>query len=201
MSNYPAKMAVVMPDFITVHGDQQSGDRSCFVYLNAFCLLKVERMGRGFSFKEIRRIDETGCSSVALLNALASQLDDDTTIAGHRLDKGIASMVQVPRDDLNEANCKPALLRLKAALANDVQDAHWYDRDRHRSLEDLARDYDLPAEWHRKDRQANPNMMERELSAKAQSVWLAVAHEWLTTDELRRAIADYDQWRTAHAIV
>lgn len=199
--SYPAKIAVIMPDFIIVDGDQQSRDSSRFVYLNAFCVLQVERMGRGFTFEEIRRVDENGCSGVDLLNALASALNEDTTIAGYRLDKVVASLVQVPRDDLNEANCKAALLRLKAALANDVQDADWYSRDRRRSLEDLARDYDLPAEWHRKTRQANPNMLERELSAKAQAVWLAIAHEWLTTDELRRATADYDQWRTAHAIV
>lgn len=199
--SYPAKMAIVMPDFIIVDGDQQSGDPSCFVYLTAFCLLRVQRMGRGFTFEEIRGVDENGCSGVDLLNALASGLDDDSSIAGYRLDKIVASLVQVPRDDLNEANCKPALLRLKAALANDVHDADWYSRDRHRSLEDLARDYDLPAEWHRKSRQANPNMLERELSAKAQAVWLAIAHEWLTPDELRRAMADYDQWRTANAIV
>ncbi len=170
-------------------------------YLNAFAILKVERMGRGFKFEEVRQLDQSGTASVDLLGELTSELDSDTTLAGHRLDRVIDAMVRVPCKDQREADCKPALLRLQAALGNEVQDASWYDRDRHRSLEDLAHDYDLPAEWHRKDRQANPNMMERELSAKAQTVWLAIAHEWLTTDELRRAIADYDQWRTAHAIV
>lgn len=91
-------------------------------------------------------------------------------------------------------------LHLSNGLANEVQDAAWFDRDRYRSLEDLARDYDLPAEWHRATRQGNPNMLERELSAKAQSVWLSIAHELLPMDELRRATADYDQWRTANAI-
>lgn len=200
MSNYPAKMAVVVPDFVIVDGDQQSGDPPRYVYLNAFAILKIERMGRGFQFDEVRQVDETGNAGCDLLNALAAELEPDASLAGYRLDKVVASLVQVPRDDLNEVSCKPALLRLQAALANDVQDAFWYDGDRHRSLKDLARDYDLPAEWGRRDRQFNPNMLERELSAKAQSVWLAIAHEWLTPDELRRANADYDQWRTAHAI-
>ena len=64
----------------------------------------------------------------------------------------------------------------------------------------MASEYDLPAEWHRPQGGRNLNMLERELSAKAQSVWLSIAHEWLTTADLRRAMADYDQWRTAQSI-
>lgn len=200
MSNYPSKLAVVIPDVVTVEGDQSRGNPRRFVLLNAFAILKVERLGRGFKFEEARQLDETGTRGVDLFLDLANHLDDDTSLAGYRLDQVIASLVQVPCDDPRDAACKPALLRLKAALANEVQDAHWFDRDRHRSLEDLAGDYDLPAEWHRKTRQGNPNRLERELSAKAQSVWLAIAHELLPMDELRRATADYDQWRTANAI-
>ena len=200
MSNYPPKLAVVIPDFVTVKGDQSQGDPCRFVLLNAFAILSVERLGRGFKFEEVRQVDETGTRGVDLLMDLSAQLDADTSLAGYRLDQVIGSLVQVPCGDPRDAECKPALLRLKAALANEVQDAAWFDRDRYRSLEDLARDYDLPAEWHRATRQGNSKMLERELSAKAQSVWLSIAHELLPMEELRRATADYDQWRTADAI-
>lgn len=200
MSNYPAKMAVVIADFVKIDGDQQSGDPSRFVFLNAFSILTVERRGRGFHFDELRQIDESGNGGAELLLALADAVDDETSLAGYRIDELVGSLIRVPCGDLRDAQCKPALLKLKAALGNEVQDAFWYDRERHRSLEDLASDYDLPAEWHRQGRQVNLNMLERELSAKAQSVWLSIANELLTTDELRRANADYDQWRTSSAI-
>lgn len=200
MSIYPAKLAVVTPDFVIVDGDKRSGDPRQFVFLNAFSMFKVERRGRGFHFGEVRQVDETQTGGADLLMALAAELDEDTSLAGYRLDRVVTSLVQVPCDDPRDAECKPALLRLQAALSNDVQDAHWYNRDRHRSLEDIARDYDLPTEWHRKNRQTNLNMLERELSARAQATWLAIANELLTMNELRRATADYDQWRTANAI-
>ena len=93
---------------------------------------------------------------------LAAEIDADTSLAGYRLDRMVDSLVRVPCGDVRDADCKPALLKLQAALANEVQDAFWYDR--HRSLEDFARDFDLPAEWHRKSRQVNPNMLEREVN-------------------------------------
>ena len=108
--------------------------------------------------------------------------------------------MRVPRDDPHDAKAKPSLQRLRTALANDVHDVAWHNRDSHRSLEQLAADFDLPAEWHRPTRQVNRCMLERELSARAQSVWLSVAHECLNPDELRRAMADYDHWRTASSI-
>ena len=200
MSIYPAKMAVVVPNFVIVDDDLPKANPTKLVFLDAFAILKVERMGRGFKFEEFRNLDETGTQSANLLNDLASHLDPDTTLAGHRLDRMIDALIRVPCGDPNEGNCKPALLRLQAALTNEVQDAHWWDRDRHRSLEVLASEYALPAEWHRPDRQCVPNKLEQELSAKAQSIWLSIAHEWLTKTELCRATADYDQWRTAHSI-
>ncbi|MEG3153507.1 hypothetical protein [Sphingomonas sp. RB1R13] len=200
MSNYPAKMAVVVPGFVIVDGDQQKANPTKLVYLNGFAILKVERRGRGFKFEEFRQLDETGTQSARLLKDLAFHLDPDTTLAGHRLDLMVDALIRVPCGDQNEAGCKPALLRLQAALTNEVQDAYWWDRDRHRSLEVLASEYALPAEWHRPNRQCNPNKLGQELSAKAQSIWLIIAHEWLTKTELCRATADYDQWRTAHSI-
>jgi hypothetical protein len=68
-------------------------------------------------------------------------------------------------------------------------------------LEQLASDYALPADWHDLNRQLNPCVLERALSAKAQSVWLLIAHEWLSAEDLRRAMADYDHWRTLSSIV
>ncbi len=91
--------------------------------------------------------------------------------------------------------------RLQAALRNEVQDVDWLTGDGLRELDDLSRQYDLPAEWYQPGRQAKPNMLERQLSARAQTIWLVIARELLDLAERRRAYADYDQWRTAHAIV
>ena len=201
MSNYPAKMAVLASNFVVTDGEADSTNPTGYVFLDAFAVLKVERRGRGFHFDEVRQVDETGSASVAVLQALTNQLDPDDSLAGYRLDQTVAALIRVPHGDPHGATAKPSLQRLQAELANDVEDAAWYDRDRNRSLEQLANDFDLPAEWHRPARQLNPCMLEREVSAKAQSVWLSIAHKWLSPIDLRRATADYDQWRTLNSIV
>jgi hypothetical protein len=200
MSSYPAKMAVIVADVVIADGDPNSSNLRSYVFLNGFTVLKVQRQGRGFLFEEVRQVDEVGTASVQLLDALTSHLDSDASLAGYRLDRAIAALVRVPRDDPHDATAKPALQRLRASLANDVHDVAWHDLHRHRTLEQLAGDFDLPAHWHRPTRQTNPCMLERELSARAQTVWLSVAHACLSPDELRRAMADYDQWRTASSI-
>lgn len=203
MSNYPGKMAVLAPDFVTAEGDPNSSTSHGFVFLKAFSVLRIERQGRGFTFNEVRRIDETpsGNGSIALLTDLTSLLDHDASLAGYRLDRILAGLIRVPQGEPEGATGKVSLQRLKAALANEVQDAYWYDHDRHRTLTQLASDFDLPAEWHRPTRQINLRILERELSSKAQSVWLSIAHEWLSPQDLRRAMADYDHWRTLSSIV
>ena len=203
MSNYPAKMAVLAPNFVTAEGDPNSSNPQNYVFFTAYSVLKVERQGRGFTFDEFRRVDDIhpGTGSIALLTDLISHLDHDDSLAGYRLDRTIAALIRIPYGDPLGATAKAPLQRLKAALANDVQDAFWYDHDRHRTLEQLASDFDLPAEWHRPTRQMNPRILEQELSAKTQSVWLSIAHEWLSPEDLRRAMADYDHWRTLNSIV
>ena len=203
MSNYPTKIAVLAPNFVIAEGDTNSSNPHSYVFLNAYSVLKVERQGRGFSFDEVRRVDDVhpGTGSIALLTDLTSHLDHDDSLAGYRLDRTIASLIRIPYGDPLGATAKASLQRLQAALANDVQDAFWYDHDRHRTLEQLASDFDLPAEWHRTGRQMNPHILEQELSAKVQSVWLSIAHEWLSAMDLRRAMADYDHWRTLSSIV
>ncbi len=71
MSNYPAKMAAVIADIITVDGDGEGGTPAELVFLNAFAILKVDRIGRGFRFEEFRQLDETGTASAALLRAVS----------------------------------------------------------------------------------------------------------------------------------
>jgi hypothetical protein len=174
-----------------------------FVYIDAFAVLKVERQGRGFRFSEARHVSDlqVQTDSVGVLDALTSQLDPDDSLAGYRLDRIIAALIRVPDGDPRDKDALPSLQRLQAALANDVKDAEWYDHVGSHSLEQLASDYALPADWHGPNRQLNPCVLERALSAKAQSVWLLIAHEWLSAEDLRRAMADYDHWRTLSSIV
>ncbi|WP_333567620.1 hypothetical protein [Sphingorhabdus sp.] len=203
MSEYPAKMAIIAPNFVIADAKACAPDRPYFVYIDAFAVLKVERQGRGFRFSEARHVSDlqSGTDSVGVLDALTSQLDPDDSLAGYRLDRIVAGLIRVPDGEPRDEDALPSLQRLKAALANDIRDAEWYDRVGSHSLEQLASDYALPADWHSPNRQLNPCVLERELSAKAQSVWLLIAHEWLSAEDLRRAMADYDHWRTLSSIV
>lgn len=201
MTNYPAKLAVIVPDFAFVDGDNNHGAAEPLVFLNGFAVLKVARAGRGFLFEEVRQVDETSTAGVDLLDALAFELDEDTSVVGMRLDLVVDALVRVPQGDLRDEACKPALQRIRAALGNAVHDPSWLVDEGIRDLEDLSHQYELPAEWRQPGRQANPNVLERQLSARAQSIWLILARELLDLAERRRAHADYDQWRTAHAIV
>lgn len=203
MSEYPAKMAIIAPNFVFAKGDTSQPDMPLLVFIDAFAVLKVERQGRGFRFDEARFVSnfQGGTDSVGVLDALTSHIDPDDSLVGYRLDKIIAAFIRIPDGDLRDEDALPSLLRLRAALANDIKDAIWYDHIGSRSLEQLASDYALPAEWHAPHRQLNPCMLERELSAQAQSIWLLIAHEWLSAEELRRAMADYDHWRTNSSMV
>lgn len=202
MSTYPAKLAVIAPAFTIPHARSGKPIDDSYVFLHGFSVLTVERRGRGFAFAETRQIDDGAGAGddVAVLDALTAQLEADASLAGHRLDRIVAALVRVPDGDAHAADARPSFLRLKAALLNEVHDAAWHDHAGHQSLEGLAERYDLPVEWHRPNRPLDPGMLERELSAKAQCVWLAIAHAGLSPDELRRALADHDQWRTANSI-
>ena len=203
MSIYPAKMAILVPNYFRTDDDTSTSNVHNCVVLNCFVVLKVQRQGRGFQFNEVRQINElhAGTDSLAVLDDLTSHIEPDDSLAGYRLDRTVAALIRVPSCEPRGATAKASLERLHATLANDVMDVAWYDHDRKWTLQKLASDYALPAEWHCPDRQMNPAMLERELSAKAQSIWLSIAHEWLSVQDLRRALADYDVWRTQSSIV
>lgn len=195
---YPASLAVIAPQFVIAPPLECTGKQYVFFY--GFALLVVTREGRGFRFSELRAVDETGSGTISLLVALADRIDPQASLAGLALSRTIAALIRAPLDDVHEAKAKPALQKLMTILTSQVHDAAWHARDPHRSLDQLATDFDLPAEWFRPTRQLRPEFLERQLSAQAQTIWLAVAHALLPPEELRRALADYDQWRTSHSI-
>ena len=203
MSIYPAKMAILVPNYVTADDDTGTSNVHNCVFLNCFVVLKVQRHGRGFQFNEVRQINElhAGTDSLAVLDDLTSAIECDDSLAGYRLDRTIAALIRVPRGEPRGAIAKEPLQRLHAALANDVMDVAWYDHERRWTLKRLASDYALPADWDCPDRQMNLTILERELSAKAQSIWLSIAHEWLSLQDLRRALTDYDVWRTQNSII
>ena len=201
MSLYPSKLAVILPQFVIADDPIGEGRLGRFVFLNAYSLFKVERRGTRFCFEEHRRIDETATHSIDLLASLCNEIDEDCSIVGLRLDRLIGSLIRTPRGETREEEAKEPLKKLGLALANEIVDAAWCaDRPSDRTLEGMAERYDLPCEWGKPGREGNPAMLERQLSARAQGVWLAVAVELLPAADLRRALADYDAWRTAHAI-
>jgi len=157
MTNYPAKLAVIVPDFTLIDGDNNQGLAESLAFLNGFAVLKVSRAGRGFLFEEVRQVDVTPTASVDLLDALASELDDDTSVVGMRLDRVVDALIRVPQGDVRDQACKPALERIRAALCNAVHDPSWLIEDGLRDLDAVSHQYDLPAEWRQPGRQANPN--------------------------------------------
>lgn len=203
MSIYPAKMAILVPDYVTADDDTGTSNVHNCVFLNCFVVLKVQRQGRGFQFNEVRQINElhAGTDSLAVLDDLTRPIETDDSLAGYRLDRTVAALIRVPLGEPRGAIAEVPLQRLHAALANDVMDVAWYDHERKWTLKRLASDYALPADWDCRERQMNTTILERELSAKAQSIWLSIAHEWLSLQDLRRALADYDVWRTHSSIV
>lgn len=190
-----------MPSFVKADDPNGEGPSGRLVFLNGYALLKVERRGSRFCFEEYRRIDETATDGIDLMISLCNELDEDCSIVGLRLDRLIGSLIRVPRGETREEEAKQPLIKLGQALANEIVDAHWFaDRHYDRTLEGMAERHDLPCEWGKPNREANPAMLERQLSARAQGIWLAIAVELLPAADLRRALADYDAWRTGHAI-
>lgn len=153
MSEYPSKMAIIAPNFVFARADTGEANMPLLVFIDGFAVLKVERQGRGFRFEEARFVSEfeapTDC--VGVLDALTSHIDPDDSLIGYRLDSIIAALIRIPDGDLRDEDALPALRRLRAALENDIKDAIWYDHIGPRSLEQLASDYALPAEWHALD--------------------------------------------------
>lgn len=205
MPNYPTDLTVIDCDFrkVTVNNADQFSRH--LVYLRGFALLRARQSETGnLEFNEAIATDlaETGDVSLDLLTNLAEQVDPDSAIGGWQLARLVASLVRLPRDSEREQDGIRPLMRFTAALAQQPLDARWLATGKATiPLHQIAvsRGYSA-ADWGEREKDAlqlNPALVERRLSHRVRSIWVAFAQSLMAVgDDRRRAFAAFDQWES-----
>lgn len=193
---YPDTVTVIVPEFRVVIDNNPRAFSDRLVFLPAYAVLHASRHDDGhIAFRERIEVDPTGDRTITLLANLAGELESDTTLVGLGLDRQVASLVRLPRDSDREDEAKAPLMRIGLALGNPPIDVAWFDQDGGlRTLTDVAARYGLPADW-TDQHSGNPAVVRQRLSARARSIWAAVADKLLEKGEARRkAFASFDQF-------
>lgn len=195
---YPSKLTILAPQFRVVVDDNKRAFSNRLVFLPAFAMLHAIRHDNGhIAFRERVEIDPTGDRSIDLLTQIGRELDADTTLGGWRLDHQVTSLIRLPRDSDRESEGKAPLMRFGLAFASQPIDVAWFDREGGvRTLVTAAARHGLAAQW-REQQPGNPAIVRQRLSARARSVWAAIADKLLEQGEARRkAFACFDQFNS-----
>ena len=195
---YPDKLIIMIPHIVMVTDNNTQAFSSNLYLLRAFALLHATRQPNGrVEFREQIEFDLIGDQSIDMLTMLCEELGSDTTIGGLRLDRQISALIRLPRDSDREAEGKAPLLRLGLALGKKPIDVGWFDRlSGSPSLNTAANRHGLPAQWqnHQPAREA---VDARLMSARARSVWAAIAEKLFEKGEARRkAFASFDKFNS-----
>jgi len=199
---YPDKLTIIMPSFRVVIDDNKRAFSNRLVFMPAFAVLHADRHDDGrIIFRERVEIDPTGDRTIDLLARLGEELDPATTLAGWRLDRQVASLIRLPRDSDREEEGREPVVRLSLALQNHPIDVGWFDREGGvRTLGDAATHHGLAAEW-QDELSGNPAIARQRLSARARSIWAAIADRLFEQgDARRRAFASFDHFQTAQEV-
>ena len=196
---YPDRLSIVVPMFTVVNdaADTRSFSQR-LVFLRAFAILHAVRGGDAqVTFCGKVEFDPTGEHSIDLMVKLGNELEANTTLAGWRLDHMIGSLVRLPRDAEREAEGKTPLMRLKLALGSEPVEVAWFDdHGGMPTLRQVSARHTLPADWDERI-SANPALIRRRLSARACTIWAAIADRLLTVgDERRKAFASFDHFQS-----
>ncbi len=195
---YPSKLTVLAPQFRVAVDENKRAFSNRLVFLPAFAVLHAVSDDNGrIAFHERVEIDPTGDRSIDLLTKIGSEIEGDTTLGGWRLDHQVASFIRVPRDSERECEGKAPLMRFGLALARRPIDVAWFDREGGlRTLVAAAARHGLAAQW-REQQSGNPAIVRQRLSARARSLWAAIADKLLEQGEARRkAFACFDQFNS-----
>ena len=197
--NYPDKLTVIVPAFsIITDTKDQRGFSQRLVFMLAFAILHADQGADGrITFRERVEFDRSGERTIDFLKQLGDELEPDTTLAGWRLDLMVGSLIRLPRDSEREAEGRTPLVQLQFALSAEPVDVGWFDDSGGLpTLRQAAARHALEADW---DNSAcfNPTLTRRRLSARARTIWAAIADLQLEQGDARRkAFASFDQFNS-----
>ncbi|MCY7281509.1 MAG: hypothetical protein LH610_11575 [Sphingomonas bacterium] len=196
---YPKNLTIIVPAFavVTDPGDNRNFSQR-LVFMSAFAILHANQGPDGrITFRERIEFDRTGDQSIDLFKQLGDELEPDTTLAGWRLDFIVGSLIRLPRDSEREAQGKTPLMKLQFALGAEPVDVGWFDNSGGLpTLRQAAARHALAAEWD-KTACSNPTLTRQRLSARARTIWAAIADKSLETGDARRkAFASFDQFNS-----
>lgn len=196
---YPDKLLVICPHLRVVQTPFERENRTRkVVLLEAFAALRITRSARGrFSFREEYEHDQVGGQSVELLIRLCDIMDDDEpALAAFRLGDLATSLVQVPIGSTNQVRGKVALLHMRNAMMRQPIDAALLDAQGGMpTLKRAALACDLMAEWDEPGAGYNAERLRRQLTARTQSMWVAIAKDRLPANDAWQAMFDFAAWK------
>lgn len=197
--DYPGKLSIIVPAFAVVNDAMDTRNFSQrLVFMRAFAVLHAVRASDGrIAFRERIELDSAGDRSIDLFIRLGDELDADASLAGWRLDQMIGSLIRLPRDSEREAEGKTPLMQLKLALGSEPVDVAWFDdHGGMPTLRQVAARHALEGDWD-EGNSVNPALLRRRLSARARTIWAAIAERLLTVgDERRKAFASFDHFQS-----
>lgn len=201
---YPDKLLVLSPHIRTVpmpFGPSSHNRKA--VFLEAFAALRVMRDDHGrYAFHETYLHDQGGGKSTELLIQLCDLLvEDSPALAAFRIGDLATSLVQVPIGSTDQVRGKVALLHLRDAVMRQPIDAALLDdQGGMPTLNRAALVCDLMAEWDEPGAAYNPERLRRQLTARAQAMWVAIAKDRLPASEAWQAMFDFAAWKEVQLI-
>ena len=185
---YPKSLTIIMPVFSIVDdpGEKRNFSRR-LVFMSAFAVLHANHGTDGrITFRERIEFDPTGDRTIDLLKQLGDELEPDATLAGWHLDQIVGSLVRLPRDSEREAEARTPLMQLQSALHTEPFDVAWFDNGGGLlTLRQVAARHGLEAQWDTRTG-SNPILIRRRLSARARTIWAAIADRMLEQGDARR---------------
>jgi hypothetical protein len=197
---YPTKITIIAPQFRVVVDDNKRAFSDRLIFLSAYAVLHAVTSEDGhIDFRERVEVDPAGDRSMDLLTHIGGELEPDTTLGGWRLDRQMASFTRLPRDSDREEEGKTPLMQIGQAFSCQPIEVAWFDRDGGlRSLFAAAARHGLAAQWQQPGSLAN---VAQRQSARARSVWAAIADKLIEQGEARRkAFASFDRFNSKNGM-
>lgn len=198
-----APVSIVVPDFTPVRGTTPDDEPELFMYLTGFAVLTVAYPPGRFTFAETVRVSEDYNHSVRLLAQLTDAIPSGSKLGALNVHKLVSALVRVPRGEPDDRQARASLDRLVEVLEEVPEDLSDYDHETGRAiLDSIGTAHDLEPDWASPHRERNPIANGRRLSARAQTLFLAMIGKHCPDLAIRTAAsADLQAWRASgHSI-